>query len=196
MSDPRLQSPQRRLLLAAVLAEVGERGYAETTVAAVARRAGTGRSGFYAEFASKEDCYLRAYEESAARAEAEIATAAGGVERWEEKLRAGLGRLLEFLEEDPARARALIVEVHAAGPRALRRRAEALERATAYLEWARADEPATVGSEATVAGILSVVHGRLAGERGGLRELLGEFMFVAVLPRLGTAAAVAQLQPA
>lgn len=195
MSDFQLQSRQRRLLIEAILAEVGERGYAETTVAEVAARAGLGRSGFYTEFASKEDCYLRAYEESAARAEAEIAAATVGVDSWEEKLRAGLGRLLEFLEEDLARARALIVEVHAAGPRALRRRGEALERATAYLERARADEPAPVGSEATAAGILSVVHGRLAGERGGLRELLGEFMFVAVLPYLGTAAAVAQLQP-
>ncbi len=178
-----------------MLAVVGERGYRETTVEAVAARAGLDRSGFYAEFACKEDCYLRAYEEAASRTEAEVGLAAAVASSWEEKLRAGLGRLLEICDADPARARALVVEVHLAGPRALYRRGEALQRASAYLERARAETGGSpgLGSEATAAGILSVVHGRLAAERGSLRELLGEFMFVAVLPHLGTAAAAAQL---
>jgi AcrR family transcriptional regulator len=193
--DSQLQSQRRQLILEAMLVVVGERGYRETTVAAVAARAGVGRSDFYAEFACEEDCYLRAYEEAVARAEAEIGAAAAAATSWEQRLRAGLGRLLEILDAEPARARALVVEVHLAGPRALRRRGEALARASAYLERARAETGGApgVGSEATAAGILSVVHGRLAAGRCDLRELLGEFMFVAVLPHLGTAAAAAQL---
>jgi AcrR family transcriptional regulator len=179
-----------------MLAVVGEQGYERTAVRAVIDRAGLYRQAFYDEFASKEDCFGCAYEAAAAALEAEVRAAALAARGWEGQLRAGLGRLLERLDDDPPLGRALFVEVHPAGGRALLRREEALERATGFL--ARGRDSAVVRSpalapEATAAGIHSVLHARLATGRGGLRELRGELMYVAVLPYRGAAAAAAAM---
>ena len=194
---PRFLSDQKRQkILAAMLAVVGEQGYEHASVQAVLERAGLYRQAFYDHFSSKEDCFAAAYEEAASALEAEVRAAAGGGS-WEEQLRAGLGRLLEVLDGDPALGRALLVEVHPAGGRPLARRQLALRRVAAFLERAADDprgvEPPALTPEATAAGIHSVLHARLASGRGGLRELRGELMYVAVLPYRGAAAAAAAM---
>lgn len=183
-----------------MLEVVGERGYEGASVQTVIARAGLYRQAFYDEFASKEDCFARAYGGAADRIEAEVREAGAAARReWETELRAGLGRLLEILDRDPTLGRALLVEVHPAGGRAMERRQLAMERATSFLARGRAigdgDAPA-LAPEATAAGIHSVLHGRLASGRGGLRELLGELMYVAVLPYGGAAAAAAAMAAA
>ena len=150
---------KRQKILAAILAVVGEQGYERASVQAVLDRAGLYRQAFYDHFTSKEDCFAAAYEEAATAVEAQVRTAAGGGRSWEEQLRAGLGRLLELLDDDPVLGRALLVEVH----------------------------PTRGGFP----GIHSVLHALLANGRGGLRELRGELMYVAVLPYRGADAAAA-----
>ncbi len=178
-----------------MLAVVGERGYEHASVQAVLDRAGLYRQAFYDHFSSKEDCFAAAYEEAAATVEADVrAAAARG--SWEEQLRAGLGRLLERFDHDPTLGRALLVEVHPAGGRPLARRQLALRRAAAFLERGAGEgfgEVPALTPEATAAGIHSVVHARLASGRGGLRQLRGELMYVAVLPYRGAAAAAAAM---
>lgn len=179
-----------------MLAVVGERGYEHASVQAVLERAGLYRQAFYDEFACKEDCFGCAYEEAATALEAELRQAAAAMARWEDQLRAGLGRLLELLDADPVRGRALLVEVHPAGGRALARRALAMERAAAFLARGRAraeDGIPALAPVATAAGIHSILHARLANGRGGLRELRGELMYVAVLPYRGAEAAAAAM---
>jgi AcrR family transcriptional regulator len=188
---------KRDRILAAMLAVVGEQGYEHASMQAVLDRAepdraGLDRQAFYDEFASKDECFAAAYEAAAAAVEVEVRAAAAIEWGWEGQLRAGLGRLLERLDEDPLLGRALLVEVHRAGGRALARRQEAMRSAAAFLERGRGegygDAPALT-PEATAAGILSVVQARLASGRGGLRELLGELMYVAVFPYRGAEAA-------
>ena len=179
-----------------MLAVVGEQGYERASVQAVLHRAGLYRQAFYDHFASKEDCFGWAYEEAAGGVEAEVRAAAAAVDGWEAQLRAGLGRLLELLDDDPPLGRALLVEVHPAGGRALARRRLAMERAAAFLERGRYEgdrEPPALAPEATAAGIHSVLHARLANGRGGLLELRGELMYVAVLPYRGADAAAAAM---
>src|SRR4051794_11753035 len=164
-----------------MLAVVGEQGYERASVQAVLDRAGLYRQAFYDHFSSKEDCFAAAYEEAATAAEAEVRAAAGGGD-WEEQLRAGLGRLLELLDDDPRLGRALLVEVHPAAGRPLARRQQILRRAADFLARGAADplggKAPALAPEATAAGIHSVLHTRLASGRGGLRELRGELMYV------------------
>jgi AcrR family transcriptional regulator len=191
-----LPPPKRQKILAAMLAVVGEYGYERASVQAVLERSDLYRQAFYDEFASKEDCFGCAYEEAASAVEAEVLEAAVRASDWEAQLRGGLGRLLELLDRDPVLGRALLVEVHPAGGRALERRALAMRRAAAFL--ARGAEsgtgrPPALAPEATAAGIHAVLHGRLANGRGGLRRLRGELMYVAVLPYRGAEAAAAAM---
>jgi AcrR family transcriptional regulator len=195
-APPVLTAPKRQMILAAMLAVVGEQGYERASVQAVLERAGLYRQAFYDEFASKEDCFGCAYEEVAATVEAEVREAAAAAQGWEAQLRAGLGRLLELLDGDPVLGRALLVEVHPAGGRALARRRLAMERAATFLDRGREQgdglAPA-LAPEATAAGIHAVLHARLANGRGGLRKLRGELMYLAVLPYRGAGAAAAAM---
>ena len=53
-----------------------------------------------------------------------------------------------------------------------------------------------ISAEAVVAGILAVLHTRLAGEQGGGFELLlPELMYLAVLPYFGADEAAVEIRP-
>ncbi|HEY2716605.1 MAG TPA: TetR family transcriptional regulator [Solirubrobacterales bacterium] len=179
-----------------MLTVVGEQGYERASVQAVLARARLDRSAFDDHFTSKADCFARAYEDAAAGLEAEVLTAAALQVTWEAQLRAGLGRLLELLDDDPPLGRALLVEVHPAGGRALARRRVAMQRAAAFLARGGGEgngAPPALAPEATAAGIHAVLHARLTSGRGGLRELRGELMYIAVLPCFGAGAAAAAM---
>lgn len=185
-----------------MLEVVGEVGYEGTSVRTVLDRTCLYRQAFYDNFASKEDCYLQAYDFGVERVEAGIRAAAAGESSWRGQLRAGLGALLDFLDTEPAVGRALIVEVHPAGPPALAKRAAALERARGFLDRGRVAGSDTLGEapqlapEAIASGIHMVIHSRLAaGNRDGFRALLPELMYVAVLPYFGPDTAKFEMSP-
>ena len=184
-----------------MLEAVGREGYEATSVRTVLDRTGVYRQAFYDNFADKDDCYLQAYDAGVKRVEALATAAAAGEETWQGRLRAGLGGLLDFLDAEPDIGRALIVEVHAAGPEALAKRAVAMQRACDYLDLARGaaegESPPPIAPEGIAAGIHAVIHSRLAtGADDGFRRLLPEFMYFAVLPYFGAELANAEMQAA
>ena len=204
---PRLElvdSPRHEKILAGMLEAVGAEGYEATSVRTVLDRTGLYRQAFYDNFADKDGCYLAALDAAVGRLEALVARAAASEASWRGRLRAGLGALLDYLDREPDVGRALIVEVHAAGPQALARRAEALKRAADFIDLARleaeaegAESPPPIAAEGILAGIHAVVHSRLSTAAGdGFRRLLPEFMYFAVLPYFGAAAASAEMQAA
>jgi AcrR family transcriptional regulator len=204
-STPKLElvnSPKREKILEGMLEAVGAEGYDPTSVRTVLDRTGLYRQAFYDNFADKDACYLAALELGIARLEAVVAHAAASEESWRGKLRAGLGGLLDYLDENPDTGRGIIVEVHAAGPEALARRAEAMKKAADFIDLARAEvegseSPPPIAPEGIVAGIHAVVHSRLStGATDGFRGLLPEFMYFAVLPYFGAEAASAEMQAA
>lgn len=197
-----VDSPKREKILAGMLEEVGSAGYDSTSVRTVLARTGLYRQAFYDNFSDKDECYRVAFAGGVARLEALAAAAAASEETWRAKLRAGLGAVLDFLDAEPDVGRALFVEVHAAGPEALARRAEAMKKAADFIDLARleaaeADSPPPIAPEGIVAGIHAVVHSRLStGAEEGFRGLLPEFMYFAVLPYFGAEAASAEMQAA
>jgi AcrR family transcriptional regulator len=185
-----------------MLEVVGTNGYDAASVRMVLDLTGLYRQAFYDEFADKDACYLEAFDFGVARLEAVVRAAGAAEDTWQGQLRAGLGALLAALDEDPDLGRALIVEVHVAGPEALKRRSQAMKRVTDFIDSARhASEdvgaPPPIAAEGIAAGMHAVVHARLAaGEKGGFSELLPEFMYFAVLPYFGADMAGAEMQAA
>lgn len=197
-----VNSPKREKILIGMLEEVGSKGYDVTSVRTVLDRTGLYRQAFYDNFADKDACYLAAFDAGVARMEALVIAAAASEQSWRGKLRAGLGAFLDFLDEESDIGRGVIVEVHAAGPEALKRRADAMKKATDFIDLARQDSegdesPPGIAPEGIVAGIHAVVHARLStGATTGFRQLLPEFMYFAVLPYFGAEAASAEMQAA
>jgi AcrR family transcriptional regulator len=189
---------KHRRILEGMLKAVGTRGYERATVRDAITEAGVYRQAFYDSFRDKEDCYLQALEAGATSVELAMRERAAEETSWRGQLRQALTALLQFLEEQPEVGRALLVEVHAAGPRAVEMRTEAMERACAVIDLAREETgggAAAISAEAVVAGILAVLHNRLAAdEQGQFLRLLPELMYLAVLPYFGPDAAAREMR--
>jgi AcrR family transcriptional regulator len=189
---------KRERILQGMLESVGTRGYERTSVKDALDNAGLYRQAFYDHFEGKEDCYLQAIDAGSAWIELAMREAAAGEEEWRGQLRAALGGLLRFLDEQPEMGRAVFVEVHAAGPRAVGKRTEALERAVTMIDLAREEsngDAPEIAAEAIAAGILAVLHTRLASHQtSGFTRLLPELMYLAVLPYFGADAAAAEMR--
>lgn len=189
---------KRERILQGMLEAVGTNGYDRTTVQDALTYAGMYRQAFYDLFSDKEDCYLQALDAGSAWIELAMREQAAGETSWRGRLRGALTGLLRVLDEQPAVGRALLVEVHAAGPSAIGRRTEAMERAAAVMDLARresGDGAPAISAEAVVAGILAVLHARLAAnQREGFLELLPELMYLAVLPYFGPEIAAIEMR--
>ena len=187
---------QRVRILAAMDDVAAERGAGAASVAHIVARAGVSRRTFYDLFEDREDCFLAAFDEAVAQAARSVLPAYEGQDRWRERIRAALLALLLFFEEEPSLARLCVVEALAAGPRALERRGEVLDRLLWAVDQGRAERPARVpeppplAAEGAVGAVLSVIHRRLVvGGNEPLTGLLGELMSAIVLPYLGAQAA-------
>ncbi|HEV2728137.1 MAG TPA: TetR/AcrR family transcriptional regulator [Solirubrobacterales bacterium] len=181
-----------------MLESVGDKGYQRATVQDAIDKAGLSRQAFYDHFEDKQDCYLQALDAGSAWVELGMREAAAGETTWRRQLRGALGALLRFLDEQPGVGRALMVEVHAAGPLAVGKRSEAMERASVMMDLAREESDGRapeISAEAVVAGILAVLHTRLSSDQtSGFSRLLPELMYLAVLPYFGPEAAAAEMR--
>ena len=157
---------QRRRLLTAVLAVVGEGGVAAVTSASVSQRAGVSRRTFYELFGDREACLLAAFDHGVDRAVEAVAPSLEGQQTWRARMRAALTALLIFFEAEPPVARLLIVEAAAAGAGVVERRAQIADRLSAFVDHGlgepRADAVRSpVTAEAVVGAVIAVVQARL-----------------------------------
>jgi AcrR family transcriptional regulator len=119
-----VRESQRGRMLAAMAQAVGAKGYADVAVADVIAGAGVSRKTFYEHFENKEECFLAAYDAGVElMLDAIDAAIAQAVSEGPLAIaRAGTARYLDVLAANPAFARTFLIEVLAAGPRALERR--------------------------------------------------------------------------
>ncbi len=118
---------QRGRLVYAIAQVVAEKGYGAATVADVVDRASVSRSTFYDQFPDKEACFLAAFDVGAEYVLGRMISAReslGPDRDWRSDVRSDLETYLAVLASQPAFAFALHVEVLAAGPAALARRAQ------------------------------------------------------------------------
>lgn len=177
---------------------VSERGYPETRVVDVIGVAGVSRKTFYELFESKEDCFLAAYDALLENllGEATQAFEAEPGASWAERVCSTMEALLEHLAEHPEEARFAIVEVLAAGPKALARRDAALRQFTGFLEAGRSEtsvELPGITSLSVAGGINELLYSEiLHGAVARLPSRLPDLMFWITLPFLGPEGASAE----
>src|SRR3954453_23831662 len=165
---------QRGRVFRAMAETMARKGYAATSVSEVLRAAGVSRETFYEQFTSKEDCFIAAFEAAVDSVLGAMRAAPGAGGSPVDGFSRGLRAYLDALADDPAFARVLLIEVYAAGPAAMQRRAELQERFVAALDAAFGARTAAdrFADEALVAAISSMVTARLAvGDIDGLRAL-------------------------
>lgn len=165
---------QRERMLRALAETMTEKGYVGTSVADVLRGAGVSRETFYQQFSSKEDCFMSAFESAVATIIAVIGEMRSAEGDPMDNFDRALGTYLEVLAAEPAFARLFLLEVYAAGPAALERRAQSQQRfadLVCEVFGARTRER-RFACEALVAATSSMVTARLAADDiEGLRAL-------------------------
>src|SRR5882672_557181 len=117
---------QRERLIAGLAAAVAEKGYAGVTLADITKGAKVSRRVFYANFESKEQCFLAAFEVVVAHVRELVAEAVEGVPGWPHRSFAASRAVLAFLASEPDLARLCVVESRGAGPAVSARFAEAV----------------------------------------------------------------------
>ena len=189
---------QRARILHSMIEAVAERGYQETRVVDVVERAGVSRATFYDLFDDVEDCFLEAYDYVSARlfASASEAFNQNSGAPWAERIRAAMAALLELLAAWPECARFAIVEVLAAGPKALARRDAVLRQFTEFVEAGRNQsslELPGITSVAIVGGTQELLYTEiLHGATARLPARLPDIVYWVTQPFLGSEAAAAE----
>jgi AcrR family transcriptional regulator len=189
---------QRNRIHQAMIEVVSNRGYPETRVVDVIGLAGVSRKTFYELFESKEDCFLAAYDVLLENllGDATDAFESKSGAPWAERIAAVLESLLEHLSTHPDEGRFAIVEVLAAGPRALARRDAALRQFTGFLEPGRSEtsvELPGITALAVAGGINELLYSEiLHGAAARLPGRLPDLVFWVTLPFLGTDGAASE----
>ncbi len=194
---------QRMRMIGALTEVARERGASGVTVAHVVARSGVSRRTFYELFEDRDDCFLAALDLAVQRAAQRVVPAYETGGTWRERIRAGLGALLEFLEDEPGLGALCVVDALAAGPRALERRAQVVSALIDVTHEGRKEargsaRPTRLTAEGVVGAVLAVLHARLAADTGNpsrgegtpsMTPLLGPLMGMIVLPYQGQATA-------
>ncbi|WP_194816682.1 TetR/AcrR family transcriptional regulator [Nocardia sp. XZ_19_385] len=174
---------QRERILQAMAEAMAENGYVGTSVAVILKRAGVSRETFYEQFRSKEDCFEAAYERAVgglltriahASATPETADKNGTAPADPDRMSRILAAYLDGLAAEPAYARLFLVEVYAAGSKAVARRAllqESFVELMADVLGAHT-EAQRFACQTLAAGVSAMVTTRLAADDlDGLRAL-------------------------
>lgn len=182
---------QRARIIAALAEETAEKGYRGVTVAHIVKRAGIARNTFYENFSSKEDCFLAAQKFAMSAALERVVTAAGELDDWPRRVRAGLTAFLAYVAEEPALARTCMVESLSAGPASVKYYEESQQAFVSLFQLGRdvsphgGELPETL-EEALIGGVFWIVYQRLTGpESVDIGELLPELTEFILTPYLG-----------
>ena len=162
---------------------LAEKGYNATSVADIISRARLSRKSFYEMFRDKEDCFLSLYEYAHERLVEAVLAAQNKSMGWFERLQVSHRAYLRFFVDNPQFTYAVLIEVYAAGPAALQRRARYHAQFVAYqwnlYERRRREEPA----------LPHLPHDAFAIVIAGINELVAQWM------RDGRTAELMDLEP-
>jgi AcrR family transcriptional regulator len=167
---------QRERILSAVAHTAAELGYAEMSVEAIIARAGVSRRTFYDHFRNKEGAFLASYDAVVNQQARHVRTAYLKETTVRARLHAGISAYMQFIASEPQLARMCIVEVLAAGPRAIARRSAAMRMFEEIIEdniheLAPRCPVAGLAAETIVGGIHEVVFNRILADQ--ISELPG-----------------------
>jgi AcrR family transcriptional regulator len=159
-----IERNQRERLIAAMAEVCGERGYAESSVAEVAKRAGVSTASFYRQFKDKRECMLVSFAELFERLLGAIESACPADADMTMRARVGARTVSTLLEDDLPSARLLSTEIVSVGPAGVRAQHDAIERLAALLRGG-GREPTLDAAWATVAAMTALLARRSAEDR-------------------------------
>ncbi len=111
-------------LLDGMAAAINEKGFAETTIADIARHAKVSKRTFYENFATKQDCLLALYVAASERALARITNSIDSTLDLDAQFSKTAKAFFSPMQESPSQFRTLLVEILAAGSPGLKVRRE------------------------------------------------------------------------
>jgi AcrR family transcriptional regulator len=182
---------QRERLIAGLATAVAEHGYQAVTITHITKEARVSRRVFYANFESKEECFLAAFEVVVGHIRELAAGAVAGIDEWPNQAIAASHAVLSFLAAEPDLARLCLVESQSAGPAVSVRLHEAVHEAVPFLERGRAERPAgrelpPTTEESTIGALVMLASRKVAaGEATRLEDLLPDFAEFILAPYLG-----------
>jgi AcrR family transcriptional regulator len=178
---------------------VAEYGFAAVDVATICERAQVGRTHFNRCFADLEDCFLGVHDELLGQLCAKVEAAHNGRRAWHDRVWAAGLATMRHLQEDPLRARFLVVAVNGAGNAAQLQRDRIVQLIADVLDGGRGEaegrRPMSRCTAEIAAGavyntiLVRVEDGSI--ERG--EEFLPELIYLATMPYLGARAAEDEL---
>jgi AcrR family transcriptional regulator len=185
---------QRERLIAGLAEAIAENGYAGTTIAHITRHAAVSRRTFYEHFASKDECFVAAYDTVMAEMRERVGQAFEGGADWAHAVKAGIAAMLAFLAAEPNLARLCMVEALVAGPVVVERYDAAIQSFVPYFQTGREGRSPEVLSrlsptteEALVGGMMSLISRRIiAGKATELETLLPDLVEFTLTPYLGS----------
>jgi AcrR family transcriptional regulator len=185
---------QRERLIAGLAEAIAENGYSGTTIAHITRHAAVSRRTFYEHFASKDECFVAAYDTVMAELRERVGRAFEEEEDWPHAVKAGIGAMLHFLAAEPNLARLCMVEALVAGPVVVERYDSAIQSFVPYFQTGREGRSPEVlarlsptTEEALVGGMMSLISRRIiAGKTDELESLLPDLVEFTLTPYLGS----------
>jgi AcrR family transcriptional regulator len=173
---------QRERIIRAAAKVVVERSYDSLSIPAISAAAGTSNQTFYENFKSKREAFLSAYEIVSADAMQATSAAFEAADDLPEAVGFALRALTEHIAAHRVYARLAFVELPTAGPPALDRADETMDRLISFLEPAK-DPPPRVVLEATAAGIWFVIQREIAhGDNEDLPKRAPDLARLAIAP--------------
>lgn len=194
-SREQVEHHQRERLIAGLAEAVAEKGYAAVTLSDIVKHAKVSRRVFYANFESKEQCFIAAFEVVLSHLHELVADAVAGVEGWPQQAIAATRATLSLLSSEPDLARLCLVESRSAGPAVTARFNEAVGEMAPLLQRGRGERPAAARlpdstEDSTIGSIVSLLYRKVsAGEAEQLEDLRPDCAELVLLPYLGPAEA-------
>jgi AcrR family transcriptional regulator len=171
---------------------VSEHGYANLSIRQVVSGAGVSSRTFYEFFSDKQAVLLAAYDAAFTRLIEGIEAACVDDADWPEKVRAGIGAVLQFAVAEPEAARLVGVHTFASGPEGAERVLDSRARLATLLGPGRqygtlAAQLPELTERALVGAIWMLVGGRLiqGTPEEQLTELEPQLIELALIPYLG-----------
>jgi AcrR family transcriptional regulator len=188
-----VEGDERTRMMRAAAQIAARGGYPGLTSGQIVELAGVTEGAFSAAFDSVGECFLASLELLSAQALARALRESEGAPSWPAAVCQAIRALLCQIAEDRVFARAAFVEVFAAGPAGIERRA-ALIRSFAALLARRAPRgrrPSPLVAEAIVGAVWSIAHRHVARDRArALPSFAGHAAYLALAPIIGAEEAV------
>lgn len=197
-----MEKAQREKLLWAMMAELAEKGYKETTVETPLAVAGISAAEFEAEFADKDACLFAAYDYLTEFALSQATSDCESEREWPERLREGLKKLLEAIAAEPGMAKAMTRSFPGIRPSTYQRYVDLLSRFLPYMEEGRkysgvAEElPGEVELLAVGAAEAIIFSEVDAGRAERLPKMMPEILFSVLVPFMGPDRAADEMRSA